>query len=188
MDFKKCENGHFYDVSVNSTCPMCAQVSGNSSVEDLGVTVPVTGGFTSASDVNNPGIGDEYTGFVDIGGAHGFRPAVGWLVSIDGPTRGRDYRIYPEYNFIGRSDEMDICITGDDQISREKHATIAYDDPTKAFYFAPADGRNIVRVNGKPVLSTVELAKGDIITIGSTKLIFVPLCGPDFSWTDSIVK
>ena len=184
MDFKKCENGHFYDVSVNKTCPMCSQT------DDIGVTVPVTGGGTDFSQVNvgvNSGP-DGPTDFIHTGGAAGFRPVAGWLVSIDGPTRGQDYRICQEYNFIGRSDEMDICLSGDDHISREKHAVVAYDEPTNAFYFGPADGRNIVRVNGRPVLSTVELARGDVITIGSTKLLFVPLCGPDFSWTDSIVK
>ena len=43
-------------------------------------------------------------------------------------------------------------------------------------------GRNLLKVNGKTVLNAVELNRYDIISIGTTKLMFVPLCGEHFSW------
>ena len=112
----------------------------------------------------------------------GFTPVVGWLVCTEGPDRGSDYRIRSGYNYIGRAEHMDICIRGDKQISREKHAIIAYDDTEKIFFFGPSDGRNIVRVNGKMVMVPTELNPYDIVKIGTSKLIFVPLCGDKFDW------
>ena len=109
---------------------------------------------------------------------------VGWLVCTEGPDRGHDYRIRTGYNHIGRAEHMDICIRGDKQISREKHALIAYDDTEKVFFFGPSDGRNIVRVNGKMAMVPTELHAYDILTVGSSKLIFVPLCGEQFDWNN----
>lgn len=108
-------------------------------------------------------------------------PVVGWLVCIEGPVRGVDYRIHAGYNYIGR--EMgDIHIQGDQQISRQNHAMIAYDSSEHTYFVGPAAGRNLIKVNGKTVLNAVEIQSYDIISIGTTKLIFVALCGEKFSW------
>ena len=37
-----------------------------------------------------------------------FDPVVGWLVCIEGATKGNDYRIHSQNNYIGRSARMDI--------------------------------------------------------------------------------
>lgn len=169
--------------------------------DPIGATEPVTGGFGGETRPPEGGFGgngetmnlsgniapgmDNYndaTMAVNPGMVAGFTPVVGWLVCIDGPDKGHDYRIRTGYNYIGRAEHMDICIRGDKQISREKHALIAYDDVEKLFFFGPADGRNLVRVNGKLAMTAVELSPHDIITIGTSKLIFVPLCGEHFDW------
>jgi hypothetical protein len=36
------------------------------------------------------------------------------------------------------------------------------------------------------VLSPTELKPYDLIRIGRTTLLFVPCCGPEFSWTDEV--
>lgn len=109
-------------------------------------------------------------------------PVVGWLVCVEGPVRGVDYRIHAGYNYIGR--EMgDIHIQGDQQISRQNHAMIAYDSSERTYFVGPAAGRNLIKVNGKTVLNAVEIQSYDIISIGTTKLIFVALCGEKFSWS-----
>lgn len=113
-----------------------------------------------------------------------FDPVVGWLVCIEGATKGNDYRIHSQNNYIGRSARMDISIPGDPHISAENSATIAYDNVDRTFYFGPGSGRNIVRVNGKPALSAVPLDAYDVLTIGTTKLLFVPLCGDRFDWNE----
>ncbi len=121
---------------------------------------------------------------VSMGGVEGFSPVVGWLVCVEGPSEGTDYRIRAGYNYIGRGENMDICIRGDNTIGRERHAMIAYDPQEKIFFFGPADGRSIVRKNEKMVMVPTELAAYDVVRIGSTKLMFVPLCGDRFNWKD----
>lgn len=111
-------------------------------------------------------------------------PVTAWLVCIEGPSKGQDYRIHAEYNYIGRSSKMDICIQGDPTISRENHAIIAYDTLDGIFYFAPSGGGSIVRINGKAVLGSVELKPYDKLTIGQSVFSFVPFCGEQFEWSE----
>lgn len=113
-----------------------------------------------------------------------FDPVVGWLVCIEGATKGTDYRIHSQNNYIGRSAKMDISIPEDSHISAENSAIIAYDNEDRTFYFGPGSGRNIVRVNGKPALSVEKIEAYDVLTIGTTKLLFVPLCGDRFDWNE----
>lgn len=114
----------------------------------------------------------------------GIDPVVGWLVCISGKEKGRDYRIHSDNNYIGRNEKMDICVRGDETISRDNHATVSYDTVDKIFYFSPGDGRNIVRHNGKAIFQTVELAPYDQVIVGKTELLFVPLCGKNFEWSN----
>jgi hypothetical protein len=127
---------------------------------------------------------DDATQPVNVGGISGFSPVTGWLVCTDGPARGTDYRIRAGYNYMGRGEHMDICIRGDQKIGRERHALIAYDQEERVFFFGPADGKSIVRLNGKMVMTPTEIHAYDTITIGSTKLLFVPLCGENFDWNE----
>ena len=108
-------------------------------------------------------------------------PVVGWLVCVEGPLRGTAWHLHAGYNYIGR-ESGDIHVQGDSQISREKHATVAYYDKNRTYYVGPAEGRNIIELNGEPVFSSTQLSSRDIIKIGTTKLMFVPLCGEDFTW------
>lgn len=146
--------------------------------------MPVNNGFDDGGETQAVRMGGyhDQTMPVTPGNVRGFLPVTGWLACISGPDKGHDYRIHNGYNNIGRGENMDICIRGDMQISREKHAVVAYDNEEKIFFFGPADGKNIVRVNNKMVMSPVELHAYDILTVGSSKLIFIPLCGEHFDW------
>ena len=114
-------------------------------------------------------------------------PVVGWLVCIEGPVRGVDFRIHAGYNYIGR-EAGDIHIQGDQQISRQNHAMIAFDSSELTYFVGPAAGRNLIKVNGKTVLNAVEIKNYDIISIGTTKLIFIALCGERFHWNQTEVS
>ena len=44
-------------------------------------------------------------------------------------------------------------------------------------------GKNVLLVNGKPVIGgSTKLENYDRITIGTTQLVFVGLCGEQFVW------
>ncbi len=199
MEMKKCPNGHYYDASIHAECPYC------SGANNSGATLPLdsfSGGaggsetmpFTSAqvggdSDrtmalhaaMNNSDSDDGRTVAL-IKEEKGIDPVVGWLVCTEGKERGRDYRVHADNNFIGRSDRMDICIRGDETISRENHAILSYDTVENKFFFSPGDGRAIVRVNGKAIFQTVELVPYDELIIGKTAVRFIPFCSKDFVW------
>lgn len=108
---------------------------------------------------------------------------VGWLIVISGAGRGSAFTLFSGVSTIGRGEDQIVRLDfGDNAISRENHAAIAYDPTHKGFFIGHGGKANLVRRNDRPVLSTEELSAGDHITIGETVLRFVPFCGPDFSW------
>lgn len=109
-------------------------------------------------------------------------PVVGWIVCIEGPTKGRDYHIFARNNFIGRSKNMDISIPEDPTISGENSALIGYHDPSKSFFFGLVSGHNMVTINDEVVFRPERIKAYDILGIGNSKFVFVPLCGEQFDW------
>jgi hypothetical protein len=110
-------------------------------------------------------------------------PVVGWLVIIDGPGKGNFVKLGFGMNAIGRSSESRVSIDfGDDQISRENHASLTYDAKNKKFYIQHGGGANLTYLGDSPVLQPFELKGNEVISIGITKLYFVPFCGANFNW------
>lgn len=109
-------------------------------------------------------------------------PVVGWLVCVKGPDLGRDYRIRAERNRIGRDTRMDICVSGDNRISRDSHALITYDSRHNQFQLSPGQARGLVYLNGRSLDGPSSLEPFDMIELGETGLHFVPLCGEHFKW------
>ena len=202
--------GRAYDSARNARCPSCGGFTPTEAPGGGGgftPTEPLNGGFASAEAPMGAG-GNYNAGFgatvppdgsgpVSGGGSNPFdvptvigggkadgditEPVVGWLVCIEGPSRGTDYRLHAGYNYIGR-ESGDVRIRGDQQISRQNHAMVAYDSGEHLYFVGPSAGRNLIKVNGHAVLQAVEIKNYDIISIGSTRLIFVGLCGEQFSW------
>jgi hypothetical protein len=200
----KCPQGHYYDQSQSSRCPFCGVSSINLDVTakfdgntDFATTVKHE---PSANKVTNDGNTVSYqvgSGGVNTGGDPeatravwtqklGIDPVVGWLVCIDGPNRGRDYRIRSGWNSIGRDPAMQICIAGDETISREDHAKIFFDPKSSVFHITTGGGRSGVYVAGAAVLQPIELQAFSEIEIGKTKLVFVPFCGERFTWDSEV--
>lgn len=110
---------------------------------------------------------------------------VGWLVIISGPGRGETFNLSSGVSQIGREEGQAIQLDfGDNSISRSNHASVAFDDEQQSFYIGHGGKSNLVRLNGKPLLSTEALKNGDEIRIGETTLRLVALCGEDFNWAD----
>ena len=111
---------------------------------------------------------------------------VGWMVVVAGPGTGHSFAIFNGVSTIGRGTDQSMVLDfGDTSISREKHAAIAYDDERNSFFLGHGGKSNIVRLNGRPVLSTEDLSHGDSVRIGETTLRFVALCGTEFTWGPS---
>ena len=109
---------------------------------------------------------------------------VGWLVTLNGKNAGKDYIIRGFNSTIGRSAENTIALTGDATISRIANCSIRYYDETRNFFvYFGQKSTNPVYVNGAPLQDHTELHAYDVIRIGNTELLFLPLCGREFSWS-----
>jgi hypothetical protein len=108
---------------------------------------------------------------------------VGWLVCLAGPDRGRDFRLHSEKNFIGRSPIMDVCVSGDESVSRDRHAMVIFDPKKQAFWAVPGDAAGLVYLNGDIVHSPTQMQSDDVLEVGHTKLVLIPFCGAKYSWS-----
>lgn len=110
-------------------------------------------------------------------------PCVGWLIAIGGNHIGQDYHLKVGKNFIGRDLQMDIALTGDKSVSRNRHAIVVYEPKQHLYLIQPGDSSGLVYKNNEVVLSPVKLEAYDMITVGEVNLLFMPLCGERFNWS-----
>ena len=96
------------------------------------------------------------------------------------------FTLFDGVSQIGRGEGQSVRLDfGDNSISRNNHASIAFDDEAGQFYLGHGGKSNIVRLNAKPVLSTEEISDGDEIRLGETTLRFTALCGENFAWNNN---
>jgi hypothetical protein len=108
----------------------------------------------------------------------------GWLVVKDGPGKGASFALSQGVSQIGRGTDQTVALDfGDMAISRQNHAAIAYDPQTHQFHVGHGGKSNLVRLNGRPLLSTEAAGDGDEIQIGETTLVLKVLCTPEFNWS-----
>ncbi|MBR6328784.1 MAG: FHA domain-containing protein [Lachnospiraceae bacterium] len=205
MALTECANGHLYDSDQYESCPYCqgginrVEFGGNDS--GVGKTVgigtpdgaPITpeiGATVAPAGYRSQSAAAEDTGktVAVLQKKLNVEPVVGWIVCIEGEEKGKDHRLFPKNNTIGRSEKMDICIKGDNAISRENHARLAYDVKHNAFHLIPAENTNGIYVNDEPVYVPTKLEAYDLIELGESKFMFVPFCSEKFNWKDGTGK
>ena len=161
MSLERCPNGHVYNARrYGKICPYCNMKLAGEDEEKKPV------GFEPPVEL----LEEEE------------EPVCGWLVCIQGARVGKDYRIHNGKNFVGRGDDMDIQILGDNEISRRNHAVIVFDPKKKETVLLPGDANGIVYLNGNAVYAPATLNKYDEIELGKSKFLFVPFCGENFMW------
>lgn len=160
----RCENGHVFDrTRYGNTCPYCHMVV-HDGREAFGIP-------KALSELEDMLLIEEIS------------PVCGWLVCIDGSRRGLSYSLYYGKNFIGRADDMTVQLLGDSGVARRNHAIIAYDPKNRQFMLVPGESEGLVYLNGKSIFHATLLTDMSIIQLGSTQLLFRPLCGNNFEWS-----
>ena len=150
----RCQNGHLFSSRRYGTvCPYCNIETATQERKEVGQT---------DEDI------DKVLFMKEI------KPVCGWIVCIEGPRQGKDYKIHAGKNFIGRADDMDIQVLGDNRISRRNETVLL-----------PGDADGIVYHNDNAVYVPVVLSVYDIIELGNSKFLFIPFCGEHFRWEDS---
>lgn len=98
-------------------------------------------------------------------------PVCGWIVCVKGPRRGKDYRVMDGKNFVGRADDMDIQILGDNKIARRNHAVIVFDAKKRENMILPGDSNGLVYLNGEAVYLPQPLSAYDVIEIDRKSVV-----------------
>ena len=155
----RCNNGHFFDGEKHSVCPHC----NNTKVPDVTVFMASE---ELKTEVFQPPVKAEPVAPVKTKEEHtvhyfqksiGTEPVVGWLVCVDGVHQGEDFKIIEGRNFIGRSGSMDISLSADKTVSRDRHAILTYDPKSNTFIIQQSETGKLIYVNGKQVLYPVTL-------------------------------
>jgi hypothetical protein len=187
----QCRNRHFYDDKNYTNCPYCPVLPGDSvmptTIAAPAGRTPETARSSGTQPSGRGGGSAQGVPGVTVGVEvrhKGIDPVVGWLVCVKGVNKGRDYRLHSDFNKIGRATNMDVCIEGDETITRETHCKIAYSPRSKEFTIIPDDGRNFVYLNGKDLLTAMALQPLDLIEIGDSSFRFQPFCSSQFNWSD----
>lgn len=108
----------------------------------------------------------------------------GWLVVKAGAGRGASFPLKQGLSMVGRGVDQTVRLDfGDMTVSRSNHAAIAYDASQHQFFIGHGGKSNLVRLNGRPLLTTEPLKDGDEIQIGETTLLLKVLCTPEFNWS-----
>lgn len=115
----------------------------------------------------------------------GYEPVVGWLVCVEGPEVGKDYRLFGRINSIGRAEGNDVVLAQEHTVSQKNHVRLAYDAKHNNFQLIPGEGTNVTYLNDEPLYVPQKLNAYDVLEMGDTKLIFVPLCSERFRWPES---
>lgn len=115
-------------------------------------------------------------------------PVVGWLVAISGAHFGQSFCLAAGKNTIGRNADNNIVLNKDNSVSREKHAIVIYEPKKRNFYVQPGDSSGLTYLNDEYIEETHAINDKDIIEIGDTKIMFISLCGENFTWEDYISK
>jgi hypothetical protein len=205
---KRCENGHFIDESWD-LCPYCPAESGEPEIPVVRparavaplepaparpipttpvsaprrIDTPVAPAAPVAPVVQIPPM--ERTVAVpraELSGAQAKRYVVGWLVGLDGGTRGESFPVRIGRNVLGRDRRSDIVIT-DDQASSH-HADLVFRPEERRFILMDHNSTNGTYVNEVEIEPRRDLAAKDVIRIGSQKFLFMPLIQEGFYWDD----
>jgi hypothetical protein len=160
----RCKNGHVYPKRLGRICPYC--------------------GIAVERDESEPEVSRSAGEVETLLLFEKISPVCGWLACIEGPRQGLGFSLHSGKNFIGRADDMDVRLPGDDAVARRNHAVIAYDPKNRKFMLLPGDSEGMVYLNGEAIYEARQLTDMNLIKLGRTSLVFRPLCGENFNWED----
>lgn len=152
---RQCSNGHIFDDSISSVCPLCGQQAA----------------APKAPTGNEP--------------VSSISPVLGWLVCTAGPDKGKVFRIDQPVSRIGRAGTQNYDIDlSDPKISRaEPIAAVSFNAEDNSFTLSAYPSGNLTPfLQGRPVLSMEPLRSYDVIGMGDSTLVFRALCCESFGW------
>ncbi|HVG24881.1 MAG TPA: FHA domain-containing protein [Thermoanaerobaculia bacterium] len=207
MADKRCDNGHFIDESWD-LCPYCPQddaepeipVVRPRAVDPSPATRSGAAGFSQPNVDAAPKPAAALSPRSTSGAMLAIQPppmertvasaqvntskryVVGWLVGLNGGSRGESYPVRMGRNVIGRDKRSDIIIQ--DEQASSHHADLVFRPEERRFILMDHNSTNGTYVNEHEIEPRRDLSAKDVIRIGSQKFLFTPLCHDGFFWDD----
>lgn len=153
---------------------------GQGAIEQEGVSQSLRAAFAASAQTGEAGDEGKTVGYFSAGKTD---PPVGYLICTAGEDYGIGFPLKTGNNSIGRSVSMDVVIM-DEKVSREKQAFVMYEPIKREFYMKPGEGTGLCYLNGELVLGPVKMKAFDLIMLGDTKLMLIPVCCEKFSWEE----
>jgi hypothetical protein len=189
---KRCENGHFIDETWD-LCPYCPQDASDPGIPVIHPRADASGASRAREDALRPWLTSaqadgrpmERTMAVprlDAAAVAPRRYVVGWLVGINGSSRGESFPIRVGRNIIGRDRGADVVIS--DEQASSHHADLVFRPEERRFILMDHNSTNGTYVNEAEIEPRRDLVRDDVIRIGAQKFVFVPLCGEGMFWGD----
>ena len=194
MADKRCDNGHFIDESWD-LCPYCPQ---DESEPEIPVVRPRAVEPSPAARPAPPAAAPAPSPRATSGAMLAVQPppmertvaaaqlnaqkryVVGWLVCLNGGSRGESYPVRMGRNVIGRDKRSDIVIQ--DEQASSHHADLVFRPEERRFILMDHNSTNGTYVNEHEIEPRRDLSPKDVIRIGSQKFLFTPLCHDGFYW------
>lgn len=186
MTLIQCEKGHFYDDIKHNRCPYCNKNDRDTDFEKTISKAVNLGEHISHMQLtqmysDNCGDMDKTIGITSLG--NGNRLVTGWLVVKEGKSRGKSFPLYIGKNTIGRSMKMDVALTDEEEVSRNNHFSVVFENKECVFYIV--EGTAPVMINNKILKGYMKLREGDVISVSNVKLVFVPYCKKGRQWNEN---
>jgi len=99
------------------------------------------------------------------------------ILVVSGPSEGLYYPLGKRTTVIGRDESATLQVV-DERVSR-KHLQIRFEESTGKYHALDMKSSNGMYVNGRKVLTDLELVDNDEIQIGNSKLVFSDAEYPD---------
>ncbi|HSP13756.1 MAG TPA: FHA domain-containing protein [Thermoanaerobaculia bacterium] len=201
MADKRCENGHFIDESWD-LCPYCPADSSEAEIPIVrpsravapaepaparpapAVQPPPVRRDVPPSPMQSPPM-ERTVAVPKISAAdpaQAKRYVVGWLVGLNGSSRGESFPVRIGRNVLGRDRRSDIVVN--DEQASSHHADLVFRPEERRFILMDHNSTNGTYVNEMEIEPRKDLAAKDVIRIGVQKFLFIPLIHDGFYWDD----
>lgn len=196
MADKRCENGHFIDESWD-ICPYCPAEHSEQEIPVVRPTRamppemvrPAAAPSSNAPRRDAPSPVTSAPPMERTVAARQVDPSmplkryvVGWLIGLDGLTRGESFPVRIGRNILGRDKRSDIVVS-DEQASLH-HADLVFRPEERRFILMDHNSTNGTYVNEAEIEPRRDLGAHDVIRIGAQRFLFVPLIRDGFYWDD----
>jgi pSer/pThr/pTyr-binding forkhead associated (FHA) protein len=92
------------------------------------------------------------------------------IIIVSGPNEGDYYPLGKRPLVVGRDDAAPVQVV--DELVSRKHLQIRFDEKKGTYHATDMKSANGVTVNGRQISAETELADGDLLEVGKSKIHF----------------